>query len=76
MFVPNALKIGSLTPGLRAGDEQIASELEIEFHKLRVITGGKLLHALVCGKIHGGCGAQIETHTVEVVLILTGMCLQ
>ena len=70
MFVPNALKIGSLTAGLRAGDEQIASELEVEFHKLRVITGGKLLHALVCGKIHGGCGAQIETHTVEVVLIL------
>ena len=76
VFVPNALQIGSLTPGLRAGDEQIASELEVEFHKLRVVTGGKLFHALVCGKIHGGRGTQVETHTVEVVLILLSMCLQ
>ena len=65
VVVPDALQVGGLSAGLRAADEQVAPELEIEFDKLWVVVVGKFADSLVGGKEHTAINAQEEVDTIE-----------
>ena len=66
--VPDALQVGRLRTRPGAGDEQVASVVEVERRQPWIAASGKLSHALVGGR---GCRwSQIERDPVEQLLVV------
>src|ERR1043165_9653664 len=50
--VPYTLQVGRLCSRTRTGDQQVAGELKIESDKLRIVSRGKSLNALISRHSH------------------------
>ena len=75
-IVPDALEIRGLAARTRAGDEQVARELEIQRGELRVVALGEMRDALVGRQLHGVRLAQVEFHAAEPFLVFGHMRLE
>ena len=70
LVVPDTLQIGRIhIVWLRRRDKQIASKLEISCHEIVVCDIAKLLDAFSHGHVGKGVLAQVELHTIIVLVI-------
>jgi hypothetical protein len=70
--VPDALEVERLPAGARAGDHQVARELEEERGESFVASGRVLRDALVGGKGLGG--SEVDGHAVEESAVVSDVC--
>ena len=68
--VPDALQIGGLRAGARAGDEQVARVLEVQRGECGVATGRECGDALIGGKGNTRGRAEIERDAVEELPVI------
>ena len=74
ILVPNALQIGRLSARAGRGDEQITSELVIEFNEIRVVRRVEVPHAPRRDVRRGGVRfAHVQAYTIEQGLIISQM---
>src|SRR5437588_542356 len=70
LVVPEALEVGGLAAGPRAGDEQVTAELEVKRGELRIGLLGGVLQALIGGELCGSRGAEIQMDAAKKRLVI------
>src|SRR5205814_268067 len=72
---PDALKVGRLRAGTRAGDEQIATELKVQSDKRGIRRCQKSFDALVRWLGSSAVGTEGETDTVKKPAMIADMAI-
>ena len=75
LVVPDALQGGRLATRLRGADEEVSAKLEVGLHEVVVLVALELLHPTVGGDGGEEVGAEVETDTVEVFLVMCHVAL-